>query len=431
MFKSFKRKVIAALCVLVLVASYPAPVFANPAGGAAFTAFSVNRTTVTQGQDVTFTIRTSGASSLFASVNEQWVRGSMQSIDQATGQSNWLLTVTPQTSTVIHVHANTVEQLEGAAVVSIPITVNAAGGAVAQPGNVGQGAQGHQIISITEIEATAANEVSLSIVTNDTPREVWIVVSAAGGDRFHRAVVVSQGDGRITWRVNYRPPTFTPHTVAVFANELYQLNGLEVTQSFNVNLVAPFIPPVNPAIINVSARPTNIDYRDTSTITVRTNTDVEYVWAYVDGRRVNARRGAFAATQRTFTLDVRPDSTQTIRIYANSTNSSEGANHDSVRITVRDRRSDPRIDSVNLSHTNIRPGEMTTIEVRTNADTEHVWVVVEGIRVNLQRGASTSTTRNWSANIWPGRSESIRVYAGRTSTDSDADRSSIWINVGN
>jgi hypothetical protein len=414
---------IAMLCVLVLMSSVPVTLSAIPSGEASFTSFSVDRASVNHGQTMTFSIMTLGAGFVFASVDGGFINGTMQSVEPTTGQTNWLITITPQASQTVVIHANAVHMVEGAAVISMPIIVHGGGEAIQAPTTASE----HQIIEVMEIPATASNEVNIRIITNSTPTYVWL---SLGGGRYVQANRVSESGGQITWERTYRPQQFTPHTIQISANNQYLVDQHVVTQSFNVALTAPYVPTVTPRITSSSARPTTINEGERTTVTIRTNLDVEYVWLDVDGRRVNARRGNSTATTRNWTADIRPDRTQNVRIFANSANQEQGAATDTVRITVRDRSdSNARVTSAVLRQSTIRSGDRVIIDVRTNEYVNNVWAMVDNQRVYGSRVSSSSSTQDWEINIWPLSSQTIRVYGSTTSQAADADVRTVSITL--
>ena len=422
MFKSFKRKLTAMVCVLLLVAAYPISMTAASGANASFTSFGVDRAVINAGQTVTFTASTVGANFVFAAVDGQFVAGTQQT--SAGGITSWLLTINPTQSQVVVVHANNVNTPEGAAVVSIPIVVNATGTAGLPTTSGGQSI--HNIYSITETEASQPYTVTLTIVTSAAPQFVW---ANLGGGRFMQANRTSQTATQATWELTYRPQNYVAHTIEVSANHAYVVDDSIYTRSFSVALSAPFVQPVTPVSISrATISPTTVDYRGRATITVRTNHEAEYVWAMVDGRRVNASRGSTTATLRNWTIDVRPDETQTITIYANVTNTEQGAATDTVRVTVRELQ--PRIENTRFSRNNIRVGEWTTIYITTNTEVEHVWAFVDNTRLNATRESSTSTTISWRIEVNTDNSQTITVYANRTNTSSgaDTDRMSLTVN---
>ena len=432
MFKSFMSKMMALACVMFLMASIsPVTVSAND-DIAAFTFLGVDRTAITAGQNINFTIRTVGAAFVFAEVGGTRVPGVMQGGDVATRQASWNLTVNPTATQNVIIYANTVNAVEGAASVSIPITVQGAG--VAQqpvppsPVQPPQGQARHRIYSITETPAPRAESVTLSIVTDAGSGYVWISPEA---NRYIRASRVSQSGNQSTWEVTYTPRQFGRHQVTVSANAAYVLDQFVVSETFAVELAAPYVPTARAAINRANANPSTVGSGDRTTITVTTNLDVEFVWAEVDGRRVNARGVRGSATTRTWELDVRPDRTQQVRVFANTTDSTSGAATSDVRITVRDETA--RIIRATAQRNVIDQGEWTTIEVRTNTDVENVWAMVDGQRVNARRGstASGNREREWTIEVRPNRlgNNSIRIYASTTNHERDADTTTVNIRV--
>jgi len=372
----------------------------------------MDRNIINMGQPITFTIRTVNTNFVFANVGGVIVQGTrLGTVATATpqGQTAWQLIVNPVASQTVRIYANTTNTATGAAFINIPVAVNAS---AQQP--MGQQSSRHRIYSVTETASTTPNTVTLNVVTDAAARSMWIRL---GADRYILGTLVSQTPTQINWQVTYRPlGQFAAHYVQVSANHAYVADQFVVSQNFLVNPVAPAPSPTpapasTPFISRTSIASNALNFGERTTITVRTNLDVAHVWAEVDNRRVNARRGSSTATARTWTIDVSPNRTQTITIFANSTNSERGADTDSIRVTVRD--SAPEIDSVVIRNSLILFGQMTTIDVRTNAEVNYVWAIVDGQRISGRRDSTSSNTRTWVIDVMPERSQSIRVYANR------------------
>jgi len=426
MFKNYytknakKGKLLALVGFLALLAVFfPTTVLA--ANVPAFTSLVVDNTSINAGQTVNFTVSTVGASFVFASVDGTTVAGTLLGTDGAE-QTNWSITITPAGSQTITLHANSSNAFEGSSTIVFPITVHG-GSANVSTGNQQGSQSGHHILSIAETTAPAPQTVTLTVVTNETPNYVWI----SGNMGYHLGRLVSQTGTSKTWEITYRPATYVRHQVQISANHHYYLDENVITLPHQVDLIAPYIPQLIADIRRVNASPTTVDDGGRTTITVTTGRDVEYVWGEVDGRRVNARRTGSGATNRTWTFEARPDRTQNIPVFANTTNTSVGAATDSIRITVRDVR--PEIIRASLDRNRIYSDEMTFIEVRTNADVEHVWARVNGARVNARRGSTSGNERNWIIDISPSFTQTVTVYANIANTENNAETRNLHITV--
>jgi hypothetical protein len=427
MVKSFKGKLAALLCMALLMSVLPTGFLAADGNRAAFTYFRVGATTVNSGQAVTFTIRTIGANFLFADAGGgQHVPGTRQETNPATGETSWTLSLTPTASQTVVVYANSANQVAGASIVSVPVTVNASAAAPSQPQLPPVQQSGHSIISIEEIDTNRSGSVSLRIVTDSDSGAVWI--NHRG--RYAQANRVSQSADQSTWEVNYSPNPFSAHQVVVSANHAFMIDGSQVTQNFDVNIVAPYVPAVLAAINSVTVNQRSVDRGERATITVRTNRATEHVWAEVDGSRVNGRVESTSASTRRWTIDIRPDRSQSVRVFANTTNTDEGAVSDTIRVDVGDARA--RIHDVRIQDSTISRGSATRIEVETNAEANNVWAEVNGARINGRRenqGNSTTARRRWTIDVRPEWTQTISVFANSSNETRDADRSSVQITV--
>jgi hypothetical protein len=432
MLKSFRNKMMASVCILVLVflavAYQSASVVAASGNIAAFTLVQVDRTTINAGQSVNFTINTIGANFVFADVGGNFADAHQSANNAATGETTWVLTINPTQNLTVIIYANAIEAMEGASAVIIPITVGAAAAEAAPTQPMQQ--QMHRIYSVEETTAPAPNTVTLTIVTNEAPQFVWI---GLGSNQYLQGTLVSRTDTQATWEITYRPPQFVPHQAQVSANHAYVVDEHIATQNITVNLTAPFQQAQRaardtiPTISRVNASSSNIYFGERTTLTIRTNTIAEYVWAEVDGRRVDAARTNASATTRTFTMEIRPDRTQTLQVFANTTNNTEGAATE--RITISVGGAEPRIDSANASRTEINWGETARIDVQTNIEVEHVWAIVNGSRVNGRRETNTAAARTWTIDVRPDHSQTITVYANRISDHHGADTRTVRIDV--
>jgi|GEM_PF-3531895 len=427
MFKNlrsnFRNKLLAMLCIAALAVTMPVSLSANTGNpAAAFTFVSVSQSTVNAGQPVTFTLSTTGANFVFANI----AGTNVPAVETQTlgNQTTWSLTVTPMQSQTILIYANTIQAMEGSSVISFPITVNAAGmmdqqvqqGGFQHTPQVGA----HRIYSIEEITATEPNSVILRIVTDANAGAVWMGPEATGS--YRQATRVSQSGSQSTWEMRYRPTHFRAHNVTISANARYELGPTVVSQNFSVNLTAPYVPTARPAITRITPNSVIVDRRDRTDVSIRTNLDARYVWAEVDGSRINARHSTASATVRNWTLDFRPDRSQTVRVYANNTDSPTGAVTETFRVTVRDVEN-PRIHEVDIrDEFSIRVNRRVVVEIRTNADVEHVWATLDGSRVgNARRDSHRSSL--WILEFDPRNTgnQNLRIYANTRESSTGAD----------
>lgn len=436
MSKSIKAKVIAALMCAVLVAvSMPLSLSVQatsppPITTPAFTMARVDRTTVEAGQSVTLMLRTVNATQVTVRVNDVVQQATQGDFIPATGEQNWSISFTPNDTQIVPVHARAAHT-DNAAEVSIPITVT---GAVApapeQPAAPPAVPGQHVIHEVAEIQATGRNVVTLQVITDDGVNYVW--VGPLGPDQFARGERQSSADGRSTWTVTYRPPGNARHEVTVAANAEFVLDHRMASQTYDVRLRHPYVPPERPAdagIQRISANPTTIRPGQQAALTVRTGRDVAYVWAMVDGRRVNARRDNL----HSWTVNVRPERTQNITVYANTENDAAGAATDTIRLEVRE-VANVRITDVTPSQTNnLIIGQSISIEVITNLEAEYVWAVAGGATVRAVRRETRTNSIVWEIrNVMPPGvgTNTIDIYANiENRVTDDAHRQRVTVTV--
>ena len=428
MVNTIKRKVaVTTACVLVLLFILPMGAIAasvNTAGAnaPAITFFWVDETNVAPGESVTFSLRTNSVVNyVWAVVDGIRVPATMLDNNTQTGQKSWDLSIRPMASQAVTIYAGLNNSVGGASMI-IPITVS--GSMVIQPHPMPTVPPRpapvprpqpipsvHTLYSIREIEATARNAVTLEIVTGANSRYVWVRFDNA---RYRIASLITESGGQRVWQVTYTPNVYRRHMVQVSANHAYVISGA-TNQNFQVELVAPFVVPVNPLILNASARQSNILVGDSTAITVQTNADVNYVWGMVDGRRVNAHRTGSAsnAGNRTWTLNVAPEDSQSIQISASNANSQLADVTRSVNITVN--RESASIRSATAQWN--AAGTQVQVTVVTNRAAQWVDLQIPGRAAAVTASGRNSGTNEitWTAIFTPSpgwRYVPINVFAG-------------------
>ena len=390
-----------AFIAFLFIAASPLSVSAAPA----FASLSMDRTTVTQGQTVTFTIRSTPQTNfVFAMVDGVRTQGT-----RITG-NDWTLTITPSRTTTVSIFANTVNNESGAAAMNIPITVAGTTNQQNQsnlpqhnvqipapPANLGPIA----IASVTETPATAANHVQLTIVTGAEANEVWVnfnrVNNTRGTGNFRRATMLSQDTIARTWVVDIPLSSWTAQTVEIGSNRTYNWPGA-ATQLYTLLLTQPFVPPVVPSILNVTPSTRSVQTGHPVTFTIATNRDAEHVWVRdIDGREATAHRTTSTGTTQNWSVTLHPTRTGLVTIFANVTRTDTGAATRTEQITVG-------VSSAQIIGTPVATfvGNIgnnlneTFVQVVTNQYAERVWAQMPGtgIRVELQRVSPITPTGN-------------------------------------
>ena len=430
MFKNYKRNLLVTVVgVFLMLLAFPTMVSAD----AAITSFSVNRTSVSQGQTVTFSLRTTPeVNYVFADVNGVRVQGTLQSAD------TWQLIVTPNSTQNVTVVASATNSVTNAAMINIPITVvGVSGPPITAPPITGPPITGPPITSppiappitgppitmgnlaihdISETTAIRAGYIQLTVVTGVGANEVW---AQFDNNRFRRAQEQTnlRTDTTRTWQINFRPDRWVSQTVQISANREYVFAGA-TTQNYVLTLTAPFVPPISPAIQSVTPSPRTVVPGGSITFTIRTNLDVNYVWIVdVDGNRRNASpSGSASATGRNWAVTFTPGRTGAVRVYANATNSATGAATRTEQITVQQH------NVAILSPTTARwtddwwadSWRGVVVEVTTNQFAEHVWVTLpSGNNHSLSRVSGSGTSnRTWRVEITNvGNISTLQVHA--------------------
>jgi len=395
LLKNLKR-VLLVVGVFLLMLAFPLTASAAPA----ITSLTMDRTTVTAGQSVTFSVRTtSQAQFAFAMVDGLRTQGTRVSTD-AAGNHNWSITVTPSRTTTVVVFANTSNTEAGAASFSIPITVSGTTpvtpGTPGTPGTPNPPFQGNlgalDIGSISETPATSQGMVQLTVITGPEANYVWVRFDETS---YVRGTMISQNPGSRTWTIDFRPRSWTPLAVQVGANTVYNYTGATL-QTFNVTLTQPFQPATDAVIQSVVPTPREVNPGGQVTLRITTNANVNAVWVRdIDGWEHNARNIApNTTTTRTWEVSLRPARTGPVTVFANATRTSVGAVQHSETLTVRG-------SGVSIIETRAtRTGgahDATIVRVTTNRDAESVWVVNNNNIIPLSHiaGFGTAGNRTW------------------------------------
>jgi len=405
------RMLLATVVALLFVMAAPLAIAAAPA----FSSLSVDRTTIQQGETVTFSVRTTAQTThVFATVDGNRVQGIRGS------GNNWSVTVAPTRTAAVYVFANDANDEHGAAQMRIPVTVGATAAATVTataavnippvPANLAPLA----IHYITETPAIRSNWVRLTVVTGREVAEVWAnfdrVNNARATGRFARATRQSEDANSRTWTIDFDPAVWAAQTVEIGANRAYRWEGA-TTQTHTLTLAQPFVTPANPRINSVSTSPNNPGTNRDVTFTIATNVDVEYVWVRdPDGREHSASRTTATATNRNWSVTFRPTRTGTHVIFANTTRTETGAARRNQSIggtgTV-----DGDASIIGTPTARWVGNDRTRINVTTNRYAQTVWVVMPGEnrRTALYRTNSGAGNRTWSAEVYSRASGDIDI----------------------
>lgn len=426
MFQNFKRNFLAtAVGAFMLLLAFPMAVLANPA----LLSMNVDNSTIAPGQTVTFSIATNAqVNYVFAEVGANRVQATRLQAD-ANGNQTWSLAVHPASTMNIAVFANATNDTSGAATFSMPITVTGATTPVApvQPVPLPQpitptppvGQAGPIAIhSVTETPALAARQVQLTVLTGPEANEVWAQFDRGGTPGYRRGQeqTALRTESTRTFVINFQPTQWAAQQVRVGANRTYTWVGASA-QDFNVTLSAPFVRPANPTIQQVTVNPRTITVGNNTTFNVRTNADVEHVWVVdIDGNRHNATRsGQATATTRNWNVSFNPGRSGSVRVYANSTDSAEGAATRNETLTVQSTTATIRnANAWWTNQNNFNNQGDVTVEVTTNYAVQRVFVDHAGRRVRLNQtsGGSGTNDRVWRGTVtgvWGNTNMTVRA----------------------
>jgi hypothetical protein len=414
MFKKSKSMfIIMAVAVFVSIFAFPTTARASSGDVAAVTGLTVSSTNVKQGDAITFTIKTTAAANnVFIYVDGRTVSGRDPGTD-AAGYKTWNIAIAPTTSQNVDLYVSATADVSNATKLSIPVTITNEVAidpvATPSPTNV-------TMSSITE--TSAGKSVTLTFNTSVNANNVWVEYD---NKRYTQGKLTSQDSSSKTWTIVFNPTG--PQVVTVSANTAYKTNGA-TNVPYNVIFTASIAPPAVATISSATANPSTINYNSYSDLTIRTNADTEYVWVEYDNTQAEATISSQTSSSITWRVRVYPRNSQTMRVYANTADGSDGNEATrNVTVSVRDQYTNrATIDSASASWTNTAYNSTyatLTVNVTTNSYANSVWFNYNGQTYSMSRSGSysnqwTYTSSNYNYN-W-NQNSSLTVYASEQST---------------
>jgi len=154
------------------------------------------------------------------------------------------------------------------------------------------------------------------------------------------------------------------------------------------------------------------------TLTVRTSTLANNVWVQFDGTRFVQGRAVASnnPNEKVWTITFRPAQAQTVTVSANTryqTNGATNISHDVLSRTASAvNRGTATITSVSVSpSTTISYNGSATLTIRTNLDTDYVWVDYDNTESDARLSSQTRTSKTWTVRISPDRTQTVTIYA--------------------
>jgi hypothetical protein len=412
MFKKSKSAfILMAVAVFVSFFAFPTAAQASVGNVAAVTGLTVTSTNVKVGDTVTITVTTTAAANnvlAYATVEGIQNSGRLDGTD-AAGNKTWSVFVAPTKSQNVDIYVSATADLSNAAKLSIPFTV--ADEVVVPP----VATPAPNTVTIGDItETSAGKSVTLSFSTSTDANNVWVEYD---NQRYTQGKLASQNDTSKNWTIVFNPTG--PQTVIVSANTAYKTNNA-TNVPYNVIFTASIAPPAVATINSASASPSSIAYNSYTDITVRTNADTDYVWAEYDSTEASANIVSQSSATITWRVRVYPSRSQTIRVYANTADGTDGSEATrNVTVTVRDQYTNrATIDSASASWNNYQVSGYgnLTVNVTTNSYANYVWFNYNGQVYQMSRSGSYSNQWTYtSSSIYWNQSSSLTVYASEQS----------------
>ncbi len=170
----------------------------------------------------------------------------------------------------------------------------------------------------------------------------------------------------------------------------------------------------------------------TVTLTVRTNTLANNVWVNYDGKYTQATLSNSDTNGKNWTLKFNPSIIQVVTVSANTSYKTNGATNISHQLVEPPAPpAKPTISNVSANRTNLYYNENTTITVRTNVDTEYVWVDYDNTTEEADLQDETRTYRSWKVTIRPSKTQTVKVYANTVDGSTGAVSRNLSLSVGN
>jgi len=154
------------------------------------------------------------------------------------------------------------------------------------------------------------------------------------------------------------------------------------------------------------------------TLTVRTDAQANNVWVKFDGDRfVQGRPTASGSeNEKVWTIVFRPSQAQTVTVSANTryqTNGATNVSHNVMSASTAVTRGTAVINSVSVSPSSaqISYNGSATLTIRTNAETDYVWVDYDNAESDARISSETRTSKTWTVRVSPDRTQTINIYA--------------------
>lgn len=352
---------------------------------AAVNSVTSSKTSINEDESVTLTVKTNSVASYVWIVYDNTNISALHQSTDSSGVKTWTATFKPSRTQTMTVYANTRQSSSGAAVRNFDITVNSA----------------VVINSITPSKSSiAANEtVTLTVKTNSAASYVWVAYDSATVNASYQS---TDSSGVKTWTVSMKPSK--TQTLAVYANTKQTTTGATVkNQSITVDSAVK--------ITSISASRTTVAAGDQVTITVKTNSLANYVWAETgtDTFEMNYT-GADSSGNKNWTLTYNPQKSQSVSVYAGVSRWGKDT-VSSINITVQGENPKILNASAYPGTTWVNGGyQSNDFAITTNSSAIYVGVLVNGV----EYCEYNPYTQSGSALLW---NVSVDVYYDGISTD--------------
>lgn len=267
-------------------------------------------------------------------------------------------------------------------------------------------------------DTIALNEAAvLTVKTNSAVNYVWVNYDGSNNAATYQS---SDSSGSKIWTLTCYPTK--SQNMTVYAGLSQALTGAS-SKSVYVAVSA-----VSSVINSVTSSKNPVSSDETVTLTVKTNSAVNYIWVSYDNISANAsHQSTDSSGVKTWTVNIKPSKTQTVTVYANAAQSVTGAAIRNFDITVN---TTVTLNSASVSKSSINADETVTLTVKTNSAASYVWIAYDSTTVNAShQSTDASGVKTWTVTLKPAKTQTMTAYANTKQSSSGAASRNVDITV--
>jgi hypothetical protein len=160
------------------------------------------------------------------------------------------------------------------------------------------------------------------------------------------------------------------------------------------------------------------------TLTFKTSVNANNVWVeYDDMKYKQGNVASQDSSGKTWTIVFNPTGPQAVTVSANTAYKTNGATNVPYNVIFTASIAPPAVATISSATANpstIAYNSYTDLTIRTNADTDYVWVEYDNTQADATISSQSSSSITWRVRVYPRSSQTMRVYAN-TAEGADAD----------